>query len=119
MHDLAEVAVYYGAALIALCTLIAIGEGVLERRDRRQTRQWKRDMRPAPERDDVLHAEIESALSLVTKALASDEVQGPAVVQLVAAAAALRRAGGLPHSGVPFEQPGQLVSFPGYSVKVV
>ncbi len=119
MHDPAVAAVYFGGATILLCILLAAGEAILERRDRRQAREWKRDMRPAPERDDLLHAEIESALSLVTKALASDEVQGPAVVQLAAATRALRRAGELLVEEPPFEQAGQVLAFPGYSVKVV
>ena len=47
MADLAIALVYYGGFLIVVCALMAIGEGILERRDRRAARDWNRAMRRA------------------------------------------------------------------------
>jgi hypothetical protein len=37
--------VYFSVALIAFCLVAAVVEGILDRRDRRQAREWNRSMR--------------------------------------------------------------------------
>lgn len=73
--------------------------------------------------DDVTHRlrdDVLGALSLVEATIGSPAVQGADAVRLCAAASALRRANNeLRSEPTAFEQAGEVIPFPGFSVKVV
>ena len=66
-----------------------------------------------------VYEEVTGALALVTSTIASPDVQGADALALLVAVQALRRATDALRPAAPFQNAGEVVQFPGFSVKAV